>query len=150
MKKLDMLYNGYNSDYQMYLNDRQAWLEREAEYLRGGSSVKPAAPAAPPAPVDGMVINSNVALKPKPTVPRDTKTNVVTVDMGGSYSALVVYFEHVFCLSSVRPECCESSPSLMCIEIARPDDVLLAQTRNYTRKRLKTDGALSTLKMLSV
>lgn len=91
MRKLDLLYSGYNSDYQMYLNDRQAWLEREAEYLRGGS-VKPAAPApapapaAPAAPVDGMVINSNVALKPKPTVPRDTRTNVVTIDLGAFLS----------------------------------------------------------------
>ena len=92
MRKLDLLYSGYNSDYQMYLNDRQAWLEREAEYLRGGS-VKPAAPApapapaAPAAPVDGMVINSNVALKPKPTVPRDTRTNVVTIDLGAFLSS---------------------------------------------------------------
>jgi len=34
MHKLDLVYSGYSADYQMYLNDRQSWLEREAEYLR--------------------------------------------------------------------------------------------------------------------
>jgi len=34
MHKLDLVYSGYSADYLMYLNDRQSWLEREAEYLR--------------------------------------------------------------------------------------------------------------------
>jgi hypothetical protein len=34
MFKLDLLYNGYTAETQMYLNDRQAWMERKAEYLR--------------------------------------------------------------------------------------------------------------------
>ena len=34
MRKLDVMYKGYCADYQTYLNDRQSWLEREAEYLR--------------------------------------------------------------------------------------------------------------------
>lgn len=85
MRKLDLLYKGYNADYQMYFNDRQAWLEREAEYLRSGSA-KPASPApggAWPAlaPVGGP-INSNISPNPKPSVPRDTKSNVVTLDLG--------------------------------------------------------------------
>ena len=34
MFKLDMLHKGYYAEYQAWLNDRQSWLEREAEYLR--------------------------------------------------------------------------------------------------------------------
>ena len=34
MLKLDMLHKGYYAEYQAWLNDRQSWLEREAEYLR--------------------------------------------------------------------------------------------------------------------
>ena len=34
MLKLDMLHKGHYAENQAWLNDRQSWLEREAEYLR--------------------------------------------------------------------------------------------------------------------
>lgn len=47
MRKLDMLYKGYCADYQTYLNDRQSWLEREAEYLRRFPAPASCTPTAP-------------------------------------------------------------------------------------------------------
>jgi len=84
MRKLDLLHAGYNADYQMYLNDRQSWLEREAEYLRRLEE-KPG-PAPVPVPVvqapavKAAPLNASVAIRPRPSKARDLKSQMITLD----------------------------------------------------------------------